>query len=129
MVSIRPAAVSGARRLERSTVGFAKTSDGFVVDNMSGFANARVDPQMVAIARDCVQQLNLQLIRDDSQRCLEDAMGGLKEMDVADAMNDGAEGQRLIGLQVRAVRDSGTPARHQEPNQNAGLPTGESKSQ
>ena len=57
----------------------------------------------MAIAKDCVHQLDLQMIRDASQRCLEDAMEALKEMDVADAMNDGAEGQRLVGLQVRAA--------------------------
>ena len=97
MVSIRPAVASGVRRLERSTVGFAKTSKGFVVHNMSGFANAKVGPQVMAIAKDCVHQLDLQMIRKAPQASRKDAL------EVSEAMNDGAENQRLIGLQVRAA--------------------------
>jgi hypothetical protein len=63
MVSIRPANTGHIRRLDCTTVGFAQNKNGFVLHNISGFANSKVTQQALAIARDCLRQLNEQVIQ------------------------------------------------------------------
>jgi hypothetical protein len=63
MVSIRPANTGHVRRLDCTTVGFAQNKNGFVLHNISGFANSMVTQQALAIARDCLRQLNEQVIQ------------------------------------------------------------------
>jgi hypothetical protein len=63
MVSIRPANTGRIRRFDCTTAGFVQKENGFVLHNISGFANAKVTQQALAIARDCLRQLNDQVIQ------------------------------------------------------------------
>jgi hypothetical protein len=97
IVSIRPVGGADGQTRGRTTVGFVQTNNGFALHTMSGFANSKVTPQAVAMANDCLRQLNGQWI----QRAHQASKGNVLERE--EATNDGVEEHSAVGPQVRAA--------------------------
>ena len=101
MVSIRNARRDGAKINEHrrgvATMGFKRTDTGFVFHEISGFANRKVTPQHLAIAKESLRQLNEQFMHLVSR----ETVGA--DVDVGEAANDAADGCSAIGLQKKTA--------------------------
>lgn len=101
MASIRNRRRDGVKKNEHqrgvATMGFKLTESGFALHNISGFANRKVTSHHLAIARDCLRQLNEQFI----QRLQHEVE--MAHVNVGEAANEAANGGGTLGLRVGAA--------------------------